>query len=143
MLKYLVLVGAAISLYACYSYVRAMFRGDARPNRVSWLMWAIAPLIATAAEAAKGVTWAAVPVFMSGFIPVIVFAFSFVTKNAYWKTSPFDYACGACSALALALGAVTREPNVAILFAIASDALAGVPTVIKSWRHPESESGGP
>lgn len=140
MLQYLVLVGAALSFLACFSYIRSMFRGEARPNRISWLMWAIAPLIATAAALASGVTWAVVPVFMSGFSPLLIFIFSFVAKNAHWKLEPFDYVCGICSALALILWAITKDANFAILFAILSDAAAAVPTVIKSWTHPESEN---
>ena len=35
---------------------------------------------------------------------------------------------------------VTGDADVAILFAILSDALASVPTLVKGWDHPESES---
>jgi hypothetical protein len=41
------------------------------------------------------------------------------------------------------LWAVTKEPLVALVFAIISDGLAGVPTVVKSWHHPETETVHP
>lgn len=140
MLQYLVLVGAALSFIACFSYIRSMFRGEARPNRISWLMWSIAPLIATAASLSSGVRWAVVPVFMSGFSPLLIFIFSFVSKKAYWKLEPFDYVCGICSALALILWAITKNTDLAIVFAILSDASAAVPTIMKSWTRPETEN---
>ncbi len=143
MLQYLVLVGAALSFVACFSYIRSMFRGEARPNRITWLMWAIAPLIATAAGLSSGVRWAVVPVFMSGFSPLLIFIFSFVSKKAYWKLESFDYICGICSALALILWAITKNADLAILFAIISDGAAGIPTIMKSWTHPETENGYP
>ena len=51
-----------------------------------------------------------------------------------------DYVCGFLSASALILWAITNEANIAIIFAIASDGLATFPTLIKSWKRPESES---
>jgi hypothetical protein len=143
MLEYLVFVAAFATLVATFIYIRSMFKGEAKPNRVSWLMWAIAPFIATAAAASYSVGWAVLPVFMSGLSPFLIFAASFVAKNAQWKLSSFDFLCGILSGFALALWYVTRDPNAAIVFAIASDALAAIPTLVKAWRHPETESPWP
>jgi hypothetical protein len=143
MLEYLVFVAAFATLVATYVYISSMFKGVAKPNRVSWLMWTIAPLIAAAAAVSNGVGWAALPVFMSGFSPFLIFTASFVTKKAYWKLASFDYVCGALSGLALVLWYVTRDPNVAISFAIGSDGLASIPTLTKAWNHPETESAWP
>ena len=140
MIEYLVIAAAVASVLAASVYIRAMFKGDAKPNRVSWFMWAIAPFIATAAEVSSGVTWAALPVFMAGFSPFLIFTASFATKKAYWKLSSFDYACGVLSVLALILWLLTKEPNVAIVFAIASDGLASIPTLTKAWAAPKTES---
>jgi len=143
MLVYLVFVAAFATLVATYLYISSMFRGEAKPNRVSWLMWSIAPFIAAAAAISNGVGWAALPVFMSGFSPFLIFTFSFITKKAYWKLVSFDYVCGILSGLALVLWYLTKDPNVAIAFAIASDGLAAIPTLIKSWNHPETEYSWP
>jgi hypothetical protein len=140
MLQYLVFLGAAINLGGSFAYIRDTLRGDTQPNRVSWLLWSIAPLIAATAALSEGIGWAVLPVFMSGFVPLLIFIFSFVNPKSYWKLGPLDYACGALSVLALVLWAVTQEANIAIVFAIASDGLAAVPTLVKSWKHPESES---
>ena len=143
MLQYLVLIGAGVQLIGIAAYIKDMVRGGAKPNRVSWLMWTIAPMIATAAALTKGVTWAVLPVFMSGFGPLIVLVASFFSKDAYWKLETFDYLCGACSLLALILWAITQEPLVAIAFAILSDGFAAVPTILKAWKYPETESAAP
>jgi hypothetical protein len=143
MFENLVFVAAFATLLATFVYVRSMFKGGAKPNRVSWLMWAIAPFIATAAATSNGVGWAALPVFMSGLSPLLIFAASFVSKKAHWALASFDYVCGLLSGLALVLWYVTKDPNVAIAFAIASDGLASIPTLRKAWKHPETESGWP
>lgn len=143
MLEYLVFVAAFATLVGTFVYVRSMLKGGAKPNRVSWLMWSIAPFIATAAAISNGVGWAGLPVFMSGFSPFLIFTASFVSKKAHWTLASFDYVCGVLSGLALVLWYVTEDPNVAIAFAIASDGLASIPTLTKAWKHPETESAWP
>jgi len=141
MWQYLVFLGAAANFLGGFSYIRDTLRGTTKPNRVTWLMWFIISTIATAAALKQGVGWAVVPVFISGFIPLLIFLASFINKNAYWRLGVFDYACGLLSALALILWAMTKEPNLAIIFAITGDIMASTPTLVKSWRSPETESG--
>jgi hypothetical protein len=143
MLEYLVLIAAFASLVAAFVYIRSMFRGLTKPNRVTWFMWSIAPFIATAASISGGATWAVVPVFVSGLSPFLILVASFLNKKAYWKLSLFDYFCGVFSATALVLWYLTREPNLAIIFAVVSDSTAAIPTLTKAWRNPETESAWP
>jgi hypothetical protein len=139
--QYLVLAGAALTLTGWLTYVRNTLAGTTKPNRMTYLMWSVAPLIATAAALTKGVRWAAIPVFMSGFCPFMVLVASYRNRVAYWKLGKLDYACGILSALALILWGVTQQPELAIIFAIAGDGLAAAPTLIKAWSHPQTETG--
>ncbi len=141
MSQYLVLIGTVFAFFGGYTYIRDTIRGETKPNRVTWFLWAIAPIIGTIAAVSKGVTWAALPVFMAGFIPLLIFLSSFINPKAYWKLSFFDYLCGIFSLLALILWLVTKDANLAILFAVISDGLASIPTAIKAWKYPETETG--
>jgi len=143
MLKYMVILGAAAQLFGIFFYIKATLKGETKPNKVTWLMWTIAPFIGTVAALSDGVRWAVLPVFIAWFSPLLVFIASFVNRKSYRKLEKFDYICGACSILALALRGITKEPMVAIWFAIASDWFAAVPTIIKWWKHPQTESAGP
>ena len=51
-----------------------------------------------------------------------------------------DYACGAVSVVGTIVWLATRNGVVAISAAIAADFLAGLPTLTKSWTHPETET---
>ena len=143
MLEFLVFPAFVSMLVAAFLYIRSMLKGWAKPNKITWLMWSIAPFIATAAAISNGVGWAVLPVFMSGFLPFLVFGASFFVKKSFWKLSSFDYFCGALSALALILWYVTKDPNMAIVFSIISDGLAAAPTLAKTWQNPETESAWP
>jgi hypothetical protein len=80
---------------------------------------------------------------MASFSPLLILAASFFAKKAYWKPSTFNYSCGVLSGLALIMWWLTKNPDVAIVFAVASDALASVPTLTKAWTNPETESVWP
>lgn len=143
MFEYLVFVSSAIQLVGAFFYIKKTVKGETKPNRVTWLLWSIAPLIGTAAALSNGVGLAVIPVFMSGFCPFLILISSFVSPKSYWKLKTLDYICGICSVVALILWAITKNPEVAILFAILTDALAGAPTLIKGWKHPETETYTP
>ena len=137
----LVIFGSLINFSGSLVYLRDTIRGRSKPNRVTFLMWTVSPMITTAAALSDGVRWPVLPVFMTGFVTLLIFLASFLNPNAYWKLTRFDYFCGVLSILALVLWATTKEPSVAVLFAVASDLFATTPTLIKSWRHPETETG--
>lgn len=138
----LLIVGFVAHISSSATYIWSTYKGRTQPNRVTFFMWSVAPFIATAAALVEGAGWAVIPVFMSGLMPFVIFLTSFTNPNAYWKLNAFDYACGTLSALALILWILTSNPLVAIAFAIAADAAAGVPTVIKAYRFPETEHFG-
>ena len=140
MMVTIVISAAVLNFFGSSYYIWNTLIGVTKPNRVTFLLWAVAPLIGAAAAFSSGVTWATLSVFVSGMMPLLIFLSSFVNPNSYWELRPFDYWCGALSALALILWLITKQPVLAIIFAIASDFLAGVPTAIKAWRHPETET---
>ncbi|MCX6779811.1 MAG: hypothetical protein NT034_01370 [Candidatus Magasanikbacteria bacterium] len=144
MIQYIVIVGAIVQLYGISSYIKETLLGNTKPNRMTWLLWSIAPLIGVTAAIVDGVSLLAVlPVFMAGFGPFLVFIVSFINKNSYWKLEKFDYLCGFFSIISLVIWWLTKQPVIAIIFAIISDALAATPTIIKSRLHPETETVDP
>ena len=108
---------------------------------MTWGLWAFAPLIATgAALTAEADLWATVRIFMSGFGPLLIFIAAFLVPQSYWKLTRFDMACGLISVVALGLWLIADLPIMAILFAAIADLVATLPTVIKAWKFPETET---
>ena len=143
MLEYLVLLSIPLAAYGSGVYLIDTITGKAKPNKVSWIMWSVAQLIAVFAAVSKGVTWAILPVFMAAFGTTCISVASFFSKKGYWKLTFFDYVCGFLSVLALILWAITKEGNIAIIFAIAGDIFASIPTLKKAWTNPETETAMP
>ncbi len=138
---WLVLLSVAISFSGAIAYIRDMVKGKSKPNLVTWGLWGFAPLIATgAALSADADPWSTVRIFMSGFGPLLIFIAAFVVRQGFWKLGRFDYACGALSLVALGAWLLADSPVLAILLAAIADLLATLPTILKAWKHPETET---
>src|SRR6201996_6191533 len=136
----LAITGSVVNFIACLSYVRAIWKGEASPNRVTWFLWALVPLIAAAAQWESGVGISTLVVASVGASPACVVLASFVAGSGSWKLGPFDYVCGACALAALALWASTGDPVLAIALSILGDAAAALPTIRKAWLAPATEN---
>lgn len=134
-----VLLGAALSLVGSIRYAWQTIHGRTRPNRVTWTLWATAPIIGFVAQLDDGVGLPAVMTLSIGVGPALILAASFVNRDAYWQLTRFDLACGAVSVGALAVWLSLDDPAVAVVFALLADLMGGIPTVVKSWRAPETE----
>jgi len=138
-----VIIGTLIGAVGAVAYLVDTVKGKVKPNRVSFLLWSIAPFIAFAAQIKQGVGLESVMTFSTGFLPITTFAASFVNKNAEWKVTRFDLLCGFLSLLGLVLWLITKVGNVAILFSILADGLAAVPTIVKAYHYPDTELAWP
>lgn len=65
-MKYLSLIGALIMFIACIFNASEIFKGNVKPNLVSYMIWTLSPLIASFAAISEGIMWSYVPTFMAG-----------------------------------------------------------------------------
>jgi hypothetical protein len=141
MLIALALFAAAVQVVGGGIYIRETLRGATQPNRVTWFLWGAAPMIATAIVLVEGkATWATLPVFMAGFVPMLTFVASYFNPRGYWHLGRFDYVCGALGLAALVAWLIASEPVVAFVMLVLTDGLAALPTIRKAWSHPETET---
>src|SRR5690349_2047349 len=98
-----VLLGIFINFLGGLSYIIDTLKGKAKPNKVTWLLWAFASFVAFSAEVKQGVGVQSLMTFMVGFTPLLIFIAAFFNKKAYWKISKLDIICGALSILGLLL----------------------------------------
>lgn len=139
---WLVILSLCISIIGSAKYIYETLRGRTKPNRISWGIWAFAPLISVGAALSAGADmWATSRIFLAGFIPLLVFLASFANRQSYWKLTKFDFICGALSILAIIAWLAVDMPVLAVLLAAIGDGFAALPTIRKAWLYPETESG--
>jgi hypothetical protein len=138
-----VIIGTLIGAIGSLAYLVDTVRGKVKPNRVSFLLWSIAPFIAFAAQIKQGVGLESLMTFSTGFLPLTTFIASFANKKAEWRITKFDLICGALSIFGLILWLITKVGNIAITFSILADALAAIPTLVKAYKYPDTELAWP
>lgn len=138
--EYFAVIGAVIASLGGFYYLYDTIRGKTQPNRMTWFLWGALPMITFVAQRVQGVEGISWVSFAAGFTPFLIVAASFLNKKAYWKTEKRDYIVMVGAFLGIILWTVTSNPNVAILFALIADLIAAAPTIIKSYKHPQTES---
>ena len=138
-----VIIGTIIGAIGSLAYLIDTVKGKVKPNRVSFLLWSIAPFIAFAAQVKQGVGLESLMTFSTGFLPLTTFIASFVNKKAEWKVTRYDLICGFLSIFGLILWMITKVGNVAIFFSIVADGFAAVPTIVKAYKYPDTELAWP
>jgi hypothetical protein len=80
-----VYIRAALSFLGALSYLIDTLKGKAKPNKVSWFVWALAPLVAFWATVQQGVGIQSLLTFVVGFNPFLIFLASLVgaLPNSY------------------------------------------------------------
>lgn len=135
-----VLLGAAFILIAAGIYLVGTIKGKVKPNRISYAIWGLAPLIAFAAQVSEGVGLQSILTFAIGIGPVLIVAASFLHRSDAWRLTMLDYVCGALSLVGLILWYITQDGLLAILFSLIADIFASIPTIVKSYKAPSTES---
>jgi len=141
--SYFTIIGALTSATGAAAYLIDTLKGKVKPNKVSFLLWSIAPFIAFAAQIKQGVGLESLMTFSTGFFPLVIFIAAFLNKKAEWKINKFDLLCGFLSVIGLILWIITKVGNIAIIFSILADGLAALPTIVKAYKYPDTELAWP
>jgi hypothetical protein len=137
-----VAVAVTLRFASGLSYLAATWRGTVRPNPVTWLLWALTPFVAFAAQRQEGVGTQAWMTAATGVGPLLIFLVA-LGRHTSWRIGFFDVLCGVCATAGVISWQAASDPALAVVFSIAADALAGVPTVVKAYRAPDSEKTFP
>lgn len=140
MQEIIVITGALVYLGFNSQYIIATIKGRLKPNRISWFLWSLSPFIAAIASISTHFSWTQLPVLMSGLMPLLIFLGTFFAKEKYFELNRLDILCAVTSILALVGWALSKDANVAIVLAIISDSIGGIPTIINAIKHPKNES---
>ena len=121
-------------------YIADTFRGKTKPNRVSWSLWALAALVTLISQHQLHGGIQLLFTVMQVILPLSIFIVSFKDKKAYWKLTKFDFFCGLLSLIGLICLFFAKQPLLALWLGIFSDFTASIPTLIKCYTNPETES---
>lgn len=131
------LSGVAI-LISFWPYIRDIFLGKTRPERMSWLIWAILGLISLFAQFAKGASYSLIMTGAQALGDLIIFLLAI--KYGFGGFLKRDRVALIFAGIGLLLWYITKEAAIALLIVIAIDAAGAVLTILKSYEQPKTET---
>jgi len=133
-------VAILLRLMAGGGYLISTLRGKAKPNIVSWSLWSLTALIAFAAQIYKGGGSEALVTLAIAFGPLAVIAVAVLKDTQSLTLTRLDVWCLSLAIAGIILWIRTKDPLLALLMSIVADILASIPTVVKSYLTPQTES---
>jgi len=134
------IVAGVIWVGSAAPYILSIVRGKTRPSVVSSFLWTLLGVIDVAAQYSAGASWSIITVaavtFNTGVFTVFALVgYGYKNNKLAWT----DWACLVLAIVALVAWYLTQSPVVALLFSLAANLLAAIPTFIKTYHEPESE----
>ncbi len=127
-----------VGIVAYVPYVRDIIAGRTQPERASWIIWSVeysGLFLAQLAEGATSSLWL-IGLQLIGVAVVCVLAIRYGSGALCHR----DTALLACACLALAAWFFTKNASTAILLLVGIETTAVVPTIIKVYKQPGSET---
>ncbi len=129
-----------LKLGSLFIATRGTLSGNLKPDRMSLLLWALAPLVGFVIAFSNGAYLSALPLLLAGLAPLFIFGITFFSKHTPWKMHFADYLGGVFSLIAIIIWIMIKDPVWATIVVIIADICAAVPTIMKTWQEPKTES---
>jgi len=131
-------LSAFVSFVGFPPYVSDIFKGDTKPERISWFIWFVLGLITFFSQLALGGHHS---LWLPGEQTIVI---GFIFFLSLWKGvggfTKWDLAALLIAALGLVLWYFTKQPAVALIITLCIDAAGAVLTIRKTWQKPETET---
>ncbi len=132
-----ILISSILALISPLIYARAIFKGEAKPHRTTRLVLLIITGLTTASLFAQHNNVAIWLAGVSTIQSIIIFALSL--KRGMGGYSKSDIICLIIALVGIVLWQVTKNPVIALYFAILADFTGMVPAILKTYKFPETE----
>ncbi len=127
-------------LIGAFPYIRDIYKKKAHPHVLSWIGWAFITALGAFAMLADGSTWAVAILFANTATCLIIAGYSVIRKVGVWSTTKMDFVFFGLGILGLILWQTLNLPILALICAIVADFSFGLPTIIKAYKDPGSET---
>ena len=129
--------GLLIAL-SCIPYIRDILLRKTKPQRMTWFIWMVLLTIAFFAQLSEGGTWSLITTGVDWLGVVVIFILSI--KNGIGGATKLDKLALVGASIGLILWYLTNEPLYALVITIFIDFIAGMLTILKAYKEPETET---
>lgn len=138
MKDFILILSIIIEVSAYLVFIRAILKREARPHRTTRFVLLILANLAAFSLLAQG---SYIPLWIAGiyaFFAWIIFILSFKYGMGGWSKA--DILCLIIAIIGIVLWRITEDPFLALCASIFADFIGMVPTLLKSYHKPETET---
>lgn len=131
------IIAGIISLSAFIPYLLSILKGKTKPNRVSWWIWSwlgVLLYLSYKDAGANETLWVPLTYIVTPFITALL-----SIKYGVGGWTRFDISCLACSVAGTVVWYISQSATTALMLFLAIDLFGSLPTVRKTYFHPEQE----
>lgn len=132
------IIASALAIVGNVPYLKDILTKRVQPHPYTWLVWSIVSCIIFFGQLAKGAGIGALPTAASEIFTIIIFVFSL--RYGFKNIRTIDTFFLVLALLGIIPWILTNDPTLSVIIAVSIDLLAFVPTLRKTWKHPETES---
>ena len=131
-------VAAMLAVAGNVPYLFDIWHGHVKPHPYTWFVWSIVSCIVFFGQLAKGAGIGALPTAASEMFTIIIFFLSL--KYGFRGVRKIDTAFLVIALVGIIPWILTSDPTISVVIAVGIDLAAFVPTLRKTWLHPETET---
>ena len=123
------------------SYLKDVFKGNVKPHPYTWFIWSIVSMTTFFGGLTKGAGIGALPTGIAEGFTIVIFLFSlkYLFKEGMQSIHKSDHYFLAIALLGLIPWVLTKDPTISVIIVVCLDVVAFIPTLRKTWMHPDTE----
>ncbi|MBA3724167.1 MAG: hypothetical protein H0W89_04755 [Candidatus Levybacteria bacterium] len=138
MQSFLGVAALIINIAGYIPYIRDIFRNKVKPHPVTWGVWTILTTIVAFNQVSNGGGYSSL--FFISTALLVGFVFILSLRYGMGGASKIDRLCLCLAILLLVYWLTVQETRISTLLVVTIDGIAAVPTILKTYQHPETES---
>lgn len=136
-----VIVASLLAIIGNISYLKDTLAGRVKPHPYTWFIWSIVSMTTFLGGIAKGAGIGAIPTGIAEGFTIIIFLLSlkYLFQDRGQHIRAIDNYFLLIALLGLIPWFLTKDPTISVVIMVGIDIVAFIPTLRKTWMHPETE----
>lgn len=132
------IIAALLAIVGNVPYLMDIVKRRVEPHPYTWFVWSIVSCIIFFGQISRGAGIGALPTAASEIFTIIIFIFSL--QYGFKKIKKIDTLFLIIALLGIIPWIITNDPTISVIIAVSIDLIAFVPTLRKTWLHPQTET---
>ena len=138
MKEILVFIAVIMSIVGNIPYLIDVIKKRIKPHPYTWFIWSIVSAVTFFGALVKGGGIGTIPTAFAEIFTIIIFLFSL--QYGFRNINKIDNYFLAFSLIGLIPWIITKDPTISVITVVSIDVIAFIPTLIKTYKYPETET---